>query len=199
MKNIYIPDEFFTNENFTSTETMTRIIGTNLKRARLRRGLSLDEVSTRSTVSKSMLSDIERGRKCPTVAVLHKICDGIHVALPSLLREPEKFVEVVHNKELVQRGGFEVQDLFQYDTNSSIEIQKLRIAPNSEIQAAAHGESIWEYLMVIDGTFTLILDEEDAYEIGKGEAIRFLANRKHTYVNRTDKEVLMFNIIYYGG
>lgn len=198
MEKIFIPDELEAEEKFNNTEAMTRTIGMNLRRARLGRGFSLDEVSSRSNVSKSMLSDIERGRKCPTIAVLYKICDGIHVSLPSLMRSPDKLVEVVKNQELEPNDGVQSQNIFKYDVNTSMEIHKLAIAPNSEISAEPHGEKIWEYIMVAEGVFTLLLDD-DVYEVGKGEAIRFLANRKHTYANRTDKDLLVYNIVYYGG
>jgi len=198
MDNIFIPDKLESEEKFTDTEEITRTIGINLKRARQRRSLSLDEVSSRSTVSKSMLSDIERGRKCPTIAVLYKICEGIHVSLPSLLKKPDKFVEVVENKKLKSHGGLELQYMFKYDINTSMEIHKFRIAPNTEIKAESHGERVWEYIMVIDGIFSLVLDDSE-YEIGKGEAIRFLANREHIYANKTDKDLLAYNIVYYGG
>lgn len=197
MKNIY-PNELKTEIKLTDTEEMTRTIGINLKRARLERGFSLDDVSARSTVSKSMLSDIERGRKCPTVAVLHKICDGIRVSLPSLLKVPDKFIEVVKNQERSNHKDVDLQEIFKYDINTSLEIFRTRIAPHTEIPEKPHGEKVWKYIMVIEGTFTLILDNE-TYEIGKGEAVRFLANKKHTYANKTDDDLLMFNITYYEG
>ena len=198
MDKIFFPDKPEADERFANTEEMTRIIGINLKRARLRRGFSLDEVSSRSNVSKSMLSDIERGRKCPTMAVLYKICGGIHVSLPSLLQFPDKFVEVIKKQELVPHKGIELQHMFEYDLNTSMEIHKFKIAPNTEVKADAHGEKVWEYIMVAEGVFTLVLGD-DEYEVEKGEAIRFLSNRKHIYANRTDKELLAYDIVYYGG
>ena len=198
MDNTYIPDESDNEEKFTDTEDITRVIGVNLKRVRLERGFSLDEVSARSKVSKSMLSDIERGRKCPTVAVLYKICEGINVSLPFLLKAPEKIVEVVKSRELVRKGEFDVQQLFRYDIQTSMEITKSRIEPGRKVTTDSHGANVWEYIMVIDGVFTFILDGEE-YELCKGEAVKFLANRKHTYANRTDKEVWVYDILYYGG
>lgn len=197
MDNIFMPDETDNEEKFTDTEEMTRVIGLNLKRVRLERGFSLDEVSARSKVSKSMLSDIERGRKCPTVAVLYKICEGINVSLPFLLKSPDKIVEAVKSKELVRKGEFDVQPLFRYDIQTSMEITKSRLEPGKEVTADSHGPGVWEYVMVIEGVFTLIIDGE-SYELGKGEAVRFLANRKHTYANRTDKDLWVYDIVYYG-
>lgn len=198
MDKIFIPDKTETEEKFTDTEEITRIIGINLKRVRLERGFSLDEVSARSKVSKSMLSDIERGRKCPTVAVLYKICEGINISLPFLLKAPDKIIEVVKSQELVRKGEFYVQQLFRYDIQSSTEITKSRIEPGKEVTTDSHGPNVWEYIMVIEGVFTLVFDGEE-YELCKGEAVKFLANRKHTYANRTDKDVWVYDILYYGG
>lgn len=198
MDNIFMPGETDTDDKFTDTEEITRVIGINLKRARLERGFSLDEVSARSSVSKSMLSDIERGRKCPTVAILYKICEGINVSLPFLLKAPEKIVEVVKVQDFVRKGEFDVQQLFRYDIQISMEMTRARLEPGREVTTDSHGPNVWEYIMVIDGVFTLILDGEE-YEIGKGEVVKFLANRKHTYSNKTDKEVLVYDILYYGG
>ncbi|MBQ7170298.1 MAG: helix-turn-helix transcriptional regulator [Synergistaceae bacterium] len=198
MDSKYIPDEAEQDDKFTVTEEITRVIGVNLKRVRLERGFSLDEVSARSKVSKSMLSDIERGRKCPTVAVLYKICEGINVSLPFLLKAPDKIVEVVKSQDLIRKGEFDVQQLFRYDIQTSMEITKSRIEPGREVTTDSHGPNVWEYIMVIDGVFTLILDGEE-YELRRGEAVKFLANRKHTYANRTDQDVWAYDILYYGG
>ena len=197
MDKIFIPDETEPDEKFIDTEEITRVIGLNLKRVRLERGFSLDEVSARSKVSKSMLSDIERGRKCPTVAVLYKICEGINVSLPFLLKAPDKIVEVVKSQNLVRKGEFDVQQLFRYDIQTSMEITKSRLEPGREVTTDSHGPNVWEYIMVIDGVFTLILDNEE-YGLCKGEAVKFLANRKHTYANRTDKDVWVYDILHYG-
>ena len=145
-----------------------------------------------------MLSDIERGRKCPTVAVLYKICEGINVSLPFLLKAPDKIVEVVKSQDLIRKGEFDVQQLFRYDIQTSMEITKSRIEPGREVTTDSHGPNVWEYIMVIDGVFTLILDGEE-YELRRGEAVKFLANRKHTYANRTDQDVWAYDILYYGG
>lgn len=196
MNNMYIPGISELSEKIASIEDMPRIIGTNLKRARQARGFSLDEVSIRSSVSKSMLSDIERGRKCPTVSVLCKICEGINVSIPSLMRSPEKLVTVVKDGETVSCDGAETQTLFKFDLNASLEIHKTHIGPGKEFHGEAHGEKVWEYILVLDGVFTLELDN-DVYEIGKGGSIRFLANMNYTYANRTGEDLTFFNVTYH--
>lgn len=55
---------------------------------RTARGWSLTEMAARSTVSKAMLSKIERGESSPTATVLTKIAGAFGLTLAKLLTEP---------------------------------------------------------------------------------------------------------------
>src|SRR6185312_12440073 len=55
---------------------------------RTARGWSLAELADRSTVSKAMLSKIERGESSPTATVLVKIAGAFGLTLAKLLAEP---------------------------------------------------------------------------------------------------------------
>jgi transcriptional regulator with XRE-family HTH domain len=52
------------------------------------RGLSLEALATRSGVSRSMISLVERGESSPTAVVLEKLASGLGVTLPSLFDAP---------------------------------------------------------------------------------------------------------------
>lgn len=49
------------------------VIGERVRAERTGLGLSLEDVAERSGVSRSMVSEIERGRKVPTIVVLDRI------------------------------------------------------------------------------------------------------------------------------
>jgi transcriptional regulator with XRE-family HTH domain len=59
-------------------------IAARVRELRAARGYSLDELATRSGVSRSMISLIERGESSPTAVVLDRIASGLGVMLPSL-------------------------------------------------------------------------------------------------------------------
>jgi transcriptional regulator with XRE-family HTH domain len=59
-------------------------IAARVRELRAARGYSLDELATRSGVSRSMLSLIERGESSPTAVVLDRVASGLGVMLPSL-------------------------------------------------------------------------------------------------------------------
>ncbi len=60
-------------------------VGATLQALRQSQGLSLDELSRRAGVSKSMLSQIERNQANPTVAVVWRLANALRVELSELL------------------------------------------------------------------------------------------------------------------
>src|SRR3989442_12870976 len=69
-------------------------LGARLRLERLRRRLSLQELEARTGVSRSMLSEVERGSKVPTVLVLDRIATGLATSLARLFGD-ERAARVV--------------------------------------------------------------------------------------------------------
>ena len=63
-------------------------IAERVRELRAGQGLSLDTLATRSGVSRSMISLIERGESSPTAVVLEKLAAGLGVMLASLFDAP---------------------------------------------------------------------------------------------------------------
>ena len=51
-------------------------IGNNVKKIRKDRGLTIDELSIKANVSKSMISEIERGIRNPSITTLWNIANS---------------------------------------------------------------------------------------------------------------------------
>ncbi|AWO76593.1 hypothetical protein C1N76_19065 (plasmid) [Geobacillus thermoleovorans] len=73
--------------------------GENVKKARKSKSLSLQELSDRCGVSRSMLSQIERGEKNPTIQVACQIAEGLDMTLSQLLGEDARKEVIVIKKE----------------------------------------------------------------------------------------------------
>jgi transcriptional regulator with XRE-family HTH domain len=67
---------------------LNRRIAERVRELRATQGLSLDALATRSGVSRSMISLIERGESSPTAAVLEKLAAGSDLSLASLFDTP---------------------------------------------------------------------------------------------------------------
>ena len=55
------------------TESVRDMLAANLRRARVERGLSLSEVSRRSSIGKSTLSQLEAGTGNPTIETVFSL------------------------------------------------------------------------------------------------------------------------------
>src|SRR2546422_10207454 len=63
-------------------------IAERVRELRAAQGLSLDALASKSSVSRSMISLIERGETSPTAVVLEKLAAGLGVMLASLFDAP---------------------------------------------------------------------------------------------------------------
>lgn len=64
-----------------------RLLGDALRAERMKRGLTLREVSADARVSLGYISEIERGQKEASSELLSSLCNALDVALSDLLRE----------------------------------------------------------------------------------------------------------------
>lgn len=72
-------------ETLDHTESVDRLIAQRLKALRGERGWSLDELATRSGVSRATLSRLENGETSPTTAVLGRLCSAYGMTLSRLM------------------------------------------------------------------------------------------------------------------
>ncbi|MEW6265134.1 MAG: cupin domain-containing protein [Thermodesulfobacteriota bacterium] len=116
-------------------------LGSKLKQLRLQLGLTLDDLSSRSNVSKSLLSQVERNISVPTVRTLERIARAMGTSIPVLFNEvdspdnanshpqaptdpSQKKVAVIrrnYRKKLIMPGGKMHYELLAPDLRRKIE------------------------------------------------------------------------------
>lgn len=182
------------------------IVGRNLRRLRLRRGLSLEKLSQRSGVSRAMLGQIELGQSAPTINVLWKISRALEVTFATLIQAREAGGTTVLRKEqakvLTSHGGtFSSRALFPFDGPRRAEFYELRLAPRATEDADAHAPGTVENLVVVEGELELVIGAEreksETHRLDAGDAIVFEADLPHSYVNVGDAECIMYLVMTY--
>lgn len=177
---------------------INEIVGINLKKFRTEKGLTLDQVATQAGVSKSMVGEIERGTKSPTISILWKICNGINIPFSELMKNEDEDVSLVTNEDIrhfIVQEGFEMFVLFPYDEKKRFEIFRVEIMPHT-IYNSKHTGKLREYCLATKGDLIIQVGSKE-YTIQEGEALQFLANLDHCYINNTDEVIKFINIIYY--
>ena len=69
-----------------------RLLGDVLRSARMRRGMTLREVSAEARVSLGYISEIERGQKEASSELLSSLCSALDLPLSVVLREVSDLV-----------------------------------------------------------------------------------------------------------
>lgn len=67
---------------------MRALVGQNFSRLRRRQGLTQEQLAERSGFSQQYLSDLERGKRNPTIVSLYEVAQALGVPYLDLLRPP---------------------------------------------------------------------------------------------------------------
>lgn len=67
---------------------MRRLVGQNVRRLRLQKGMTQEQLAEASGFSQNYISDLERGRRNPTVVTLYELATPLGV-LPQDLLSPQ--------------------------------------------------------------------------------------------------------------
>jgi len=171
---------------------------------RLRRskmGFSLGELAERTSVSKAMLSEIETGKKNPTLRVACSIASGLDCQISDLLDVPpdvqfEK-LEGDRRKVLIDpSNGVERQLLSPPMVQHGIQVLMFIFPPGSEIFWNADGAGVIEHATCIEGEITIAMDEGDeSVTLTPHESVNFSSDLDHRFSNEQDTPARVFVVI----
>jgi transcriptional regulator with XRE-family HTH domain len=181
---------------------LTPVVGANLRRLRVKRGLSLERLARASGVSRAMLSQIELGQSTPTINLLWKVARALNVPFSTLISHSEKgnaavLLERARGKILTsQDGSFSSRALFPFDEPRTVEFYELRLAPGGAERADPHAPGTTENLVVTAGALDLRVGLE-RFTLRAGDAIHFVADAAHEYHNPGNVETVMYLVMTY--
>ena len=168
----------------TDAPDITTRLATALREARRARGLSLDAVARLSGVSRSMVSQIERGESSPTVATLWNLTRALQVDFAGLLDAPTTPAIDITRADaaptIAGRGqGVTIRILSPPETVGSHEVYDITFAAAGRLISDAHAPGCREHLTVIAGGLTVT--SGDASEtLAPGDTARYPADRPHS-------------------
>lgn len=171
---------------------LTHNISVNLKRIRKSKGMSLDEVSEQTGVSKSMLAQIEKGTANPSIGVLGKITSGLRIEFQEFIAPPPKDFCLVDPRKLLPtkevEGCYRVWTCFPYEDNRQVEIYRIDIEAGKEYVSGGHGERTREYLTVLQGAVTVECNGI-VQRVEQERVYRFETDQMHIYRNEGAEKV----------
>lgn len=166
-------------------------VGSALQALRQSQQLSLDDLSRRAGVSKSMLSQIERNLANPTVAVLWRLANALGVSLADFLagaaaQRPEAGISVVQPHAIPSLkspdGRCELRILGPIDLAGRFEWYELTIEAGGVLASEPHESGTQEHLSVTGGAMT-VRAGTDEKKLRHGETARYAADVPHAIAN----------------
>ena len=198
----YLSQRDFRKETAGGTSPdLLPVLASNLRRLRVRRGLSLERLSKQSSVSRAMLSQIELGYSAPTINVMWRIANALTVPFSALLEtEAAKTTRVLpaaRAKLLTSHdGAMTSRALFPFDAPRRTEFYQVELKPRAVERAQAHAPGTTENLVVARGEVTIRVGSE-VTQLSEADAILFVADVDHTYENRGDSSALLYLVMSY--
>lgn len=165
-------------------------VGDTLANLRQTRSLSLDELSRRAGVSKSMLSQIERAQANPTVAVVWRLANALGVPMADLLGDAPQspapaitLVPVQSTPSLRSPDGLcELRILGPIELAGQFEWYAISLQPGGTLESQAHEDGTQEHLSALSGALEVSSGNE-TQRLKQGETARYAADRPHAIRN----------------
>jgi len=164
-------------------------VGAALQRLRLARGLTLEDLSRIAGVSKSMLSQIEREKANPTIAITWRLANALGVAIGELLADVEKDVETIRIVDAHEtptlpgaHAGYILRILGPMELAGKYEWYELTLAAGGELVSQPHDPGTSEHLTLLHGSMELEVGGSRK-KVKLGATARYPADQQHAIRN----------------
>jgi transcriptional regulator with XRE-family HTH domain len=178
-------------------------VGRAVKQKRDAAGFSLRELAARSGISSSMISDIERGTKSPTVTTVVRLAQALGVSAAVLIdggAGPAARIRVLRRGEGAS-GEYPApwESLGPGGPGSRIDFVRYQIPPSTVLgPAAAHTAGTVEHMHVAAGTVRVTVGDETA-ELSAGDSCSCRTDAPHGMENPDPStEALIYLIVERG-
>ncbi|HKH92175.1 MAG TPA: XRE family transcriptional regulator [Gemmatimonadaceae bacterium] len=159
-------------------------------------GLSLERLATRSGVSRSMISVIERGESNPTAVVLEKLAAGLGVTMAAMFESPHAAIE--HEGTVARRAdqpswrdpgsGYVRRNVSPAGVAQPMQIVEVEFPPKARVafETGARDVRIHQQVWVLDGTIEITIGDEH-HRLRDGDCLAMLLDRPTMFHNPTRK------------
>lgn len=173
-------------------------VGEHIQRLRMARKLTLEDLSRSAGVSKSMLSEIERNKANPTIAVAWRLTNALGISLDQLFTSsrPKNNIRVVSQHDyptLAGEGkGYQLRVWGPIELAGKFEWYELTLEAGGELLSDAHEPGTHEHLTVLSGAISVEIEEEQR-KLRAGDTARYPADVSHAIRNtgKTEARALL--------
>ena len=179
-------------QDAASLDAGSRTFGDRIRTRREQVGLTLEQLSKLSAVSRAMLSKVERGEKSPTIGIAKRIAHALGTPLSVLMAdevERHTFALVKKVQRQVFRDsdtGFERHLLSPIMAGLAVEVVLHLLPPHTSTGKLPYPSGAGKHVVAARGSVVVGFDNNEA-TLEEGDTLYFEADFEHWFENRTDK------------
>ena len=184
------------------SELTSRLLGERVSQLRQLQGLTLEQLAAASGVSRSMLSQIERGRANPTLAVTQRIARTFGISIGELVDDPGagNGIDVVRGDDpgslFRADAECELRTLSPLQREKCTEFYAIALQPGAELRSAAHFEGTREMLTVSAG-HAEVSAGGSRVALAPGDTAHYRADVAHCIRNRGGEPLRGYLVVTY--
>jgi transcriptional regulator with XRE-family HTH domain len=187
----------------TITDNATARVAEAIKTRRELLGLTLRALASRSGVSSSMISDVERGTKSPTIATLSALAQALGVPISALVDSPASSTGRIHVVRAAERSEFvEPKSGARRDSfgsslpGSRVEFLRYAVPPRTVAGPfAPHASGTIEHMHLAKGRMRAVFGTDEV-ALEAGDSCACVADVPHRFDNSKSKvEALIYLVV----
>lgn len=169
---------------------------------RRKRGWTLEQTSAACGVSKSMLSEIERGRANPTLAVAYCIAQAFGMSIGEMIESPQASsrIDTIRAADRTYHYRSDrhcrIRTLSPLHLEKSVEYYEIILRPNGALKSLPHFAGARELLTVRQGSVR-VSSGEDHEELAQGDSAHYPADQPHSIENTGNREAVLYLVVTY--
>lgn len=173
---------------------LNKSFGERVRQLRRNAGMTIEELALASSVSRAMLSSVERGEKSPTISVLTGIANGLSVPISRLMGEDNASSEATvirrHQRPIFRdhETGIERHLLSPTHLDTGIEVVEHMLPSGKRFPGTPRlGVTVDKYVVVTEGALTVEIDGA-SYLLDVADAMYFRINGDYCFVNKSRRK-----------
>jgi transcriptional regulator with XRE-family HTH domain len=188
--------------NKPATDPASQMLCERVTDLRQRHNYTLDQLAAASGVSRSMLSQIERGQANPTLAVTFRIAQAFGMSIGELVDDPAASgaIEIVHGNDpstlFRQDEECSIRTLSPLHMEKNVEFYEINIQPGARLDSSPHFEGTRELFTVTAGGAAITAGDTDC-QLYQGDSAHYRADMPHCIHNTGETTLTGYLVVTY--
>ena len=170
-------------------------VGKKIKKARLEKKISFDQLANETGFSIDYIKAIEAGKKTPPVGTLLQIARALEIDSGMLLREEESKLKKRIKAYTKRTDNYAYQTLTPGAENKHLKAFQVTVEPLQDHKGVGYQHEGEEFVYVLSGTVEIVVGEH-VNRLGDGDSLHFNSGIRHQLRNVGEKSAELLVVIY---